>query len=138
MKKEPVWVLKSVVLAMHEEQLLEHGGQPGLRDDHLLESALARPQQLFSYDDPDLFDLAAAYVQGIVRNHPFLDGNKRTAFLTGYVFLARNGMLLQAPEAEAAQVMLNLASRKIKEEEFAAWLKKNSAKKKSPRGPAGG
>ncbi len=131
MKKEPVWVLKSVVLAMHDEQLAEHGGQPGIRDEGLLDSALARPEQLLSYGQPDLFDLAAAYVHGILRNHPFLDGNKRTAFLTGYVFLARNGKLLNAPEAEATQVTLNLTTRKITEEKFADWLRKNSAKRKT-------
>jgi len=76
-------------------------------------------------DNPDIFTLAAAYISGLVRNHPFIDGNKRTAFMIGYSFLSRNGKELTAPEAEATAIMLDLASRKIKEEELAAWLRKN-------------
>ena len=131
--KEPVWVSKEVVLVVHDLLLAEHGGQPGLRDEGLLEAALARPQQLLSYDDPNLFSLAAAYVSGIIRNHPFLDGNKRTAFMVGFDFLYQNGKLLDAPEPQAAQMVLDLAAKKIKEKEFAIWLQKNSKKIRSKK-----
>jgi death-on-curing protein len=125
--KKPVWVLKNLVLSLHEELLVEHGGASGVRDEGLLDSALARPQNIYSYDKTDLFTLAAAYISGIVRNHPFIDGNKRTAFMTGYVFLGRNGKELIADEAEATEFMLALAGNKIAEKDFALWLKKNCA-----------
>jgi death-on-curing protein len=123
--KKPVWILKDFVLSLHEELLAEHGGAPGIRDEGLLDSALARPQNVYSYGNTDLVTLAAAYISGIVRNHPFIDGNKRTAFMTGYVFLGRNGKELIADEAEATQIMLALAGSKLSEEEFALWLKNN-------------
>ncbi len=123
--KEPAWVPKDFVLALHEDLLAEYGGAPGIRDETLLESALARPHHLFAYENPDIFTLAVAYISGLVRNHPFIDGNKRTAFMIGYAFLSRNGKELTAPEAEATAIILDLASRKIKEEELAAWLRKN-------------
>jgi death-on-curing protein len=122
---KPVWVAKELVLAMHERLLAEHGGTSGIRDDGMLDSALARPQQLLAYDEPDLYDLATAYVGGIVRNHPFVDGNKRTAFMTAYVFLARNGLQLMAPEVEAVQFVTALAAKKVEETEFAGWLRDN-------------
>ena len=121
--KEPLWISKEVVLAIHDELLAEHGGATGLRDEGLLDSALARPENLFSYEKVDLFSLAAAYTHGILRNHPFIDGNKRTAFLTGYVFLGKNKKELVASEAEATQVILDLVSKKLTEAEFAMWLK---------------
>lgn len=124
--KEPVWVPKEVVLATHDLLISEFGGKPGLRDEGLLDSALARPMQIFSYDDPDLFALAAAYVNGILRNHPFIDGNKRTAFMTGYDFLFQNGLTLNAPEAEAVQMILDLAAKKLNEKLFAKWLEQNT------------
>lgn len=96
--KEPIWIETYVVLAMHDRLLAEHGGPSGLRDSGLLESALARPRQLLTYDQPDLAALAASYVVGIIRNHPFVDGNKRTGFMTGYVFQARNDLQLTASE----------------------------------------
>lgn len=123
--KKRVWILKDFVLSLHEELLSEHGGAPGIRDEGLLDSALARPQNIHSYGNTDLFTLAAAYITGIIRNHPFIDGNKRTAFMTGYVFLSRNGKELIADEAEATQIMLALASTKVSEEDFAIWIKKN-------------
>jgi death-on-curing protein len=123
--KKLVWILKDFVLSLHEELLSEHGGTPGIRDEGLLDSALARPQNIHSYGNTDLFTLAAAYITGIIRNHPFIDGNKRTAFMTGYVFLSRNGKELIADEAEATQIMLALASTKVSEEDFALWIKKN-------------
>jgi death-on-curing protein len=123
--KEPVWVPKNVVLTTHEMLIAEFGGSAGLRDEGLLDSALARPQQIFSYGDPDIFALATAYVYGIVRNHPFVDGNKRAAFVAGGIFLERNGKRLIASEAEATQAVLDLAANKMTEEEFAFWLREN-------------
>ncbi len=122
---QPVWVTETVVRAMHGRLLAEHGGAPGVRDAPLLESALARPQQLLAYSDPDLYDLAGAYTAGIVRNHPVVDGNKRTAFMTAYVFLARNGLQLMAPEVDAAQIVNALAADEVGEDEFAAWLRES-------------
>lgn len=122
---DPVWLVKAVVLAMHGRLLAEHGGDPGIRDPTLLDSALARPQQLLDYGDPDICDLAAAYTSGIVRNHPFVDGNKRTAFMAGYVFLASNGLRLTAPEVGVVQAVTLLAESEIDESEFAAWLREN-------------
>ena len=122
---DPLWVNKAVVLAMHERLLAEHGGASGLRDNAMLESALARPQQIHAYGDADLYALAAVYLTGIVRNHPFVDSNKRTALMTAYVFLARNDALLVASEIEAVQFVTALAAREIDENELAAWLRIN-------------
>jgi death on curing protein len=119
----PVWVEDRLVLLLHDRLLAEHGGAPGLRDAGLLDSALARPRQLLAYADPDLCDLAAAYAGGLVRNHPFVDGNKRIAFMTAYVFLARNGRRLVAPAAVATTMMMGLAAGLIDEAAFAAWLR---------------
>jgi death on curing protein len=121
--KEPVWIERRAVIAIQESLLAEHGGSEGIRDEGLLDSALARPRQLFSYEQRDLPYLAATYVGGIIRNHPFLDGNKRTAFMTGYVFLSRNGLHLKASEAEAARIVLDLAASILRESGFAAWLR---------------
>ena len=123
--KEPLWIRKEVALAIHDELLAEHGGATGLRDEGLLDSALARPENLFSYEKVDLFSLAALYTHGILRNHPFIDGNKRTAFLAGYVFLVKNKKELVASEAEATQMVLDLVGKKLQEEEFAMWLKEH-------------
>ena len=122
----PEWVLNTVVLAMHGRLLAEHGGAAGDCKLARLESALARPQQLIAYGDPDLCDLAAAYASGIVRNHPFADGNKRIAFMTAYVFLNRNGLRISASEVDAAQTVTALAANEIDESDFAAWLRDNS------------
>ena len=123
---EPTWVDLPEVRAIHGRQLDEHGGAAGVRDHGLLESALARPRQLAAYGDPDVFDLAAAYTAGILRNHPFVDGNKRTAFVVGVLFLALNGHILMALEADATQAILKLAAGAIHQEEFAFWLRSNS------------
>lgn len=120
---EPVWVLASVVHAMHDAQLAEHGGAAGVRDPGLLESALARPRNLHSCGESEPRALAAAYASGIVRNHPFVDGNKRAAFLTAYIFLRLNGFELVADEAAAAAAVLALASGEASEAGFAAWLR---------------
>jgi death on curing protein len=124
--KSPIWVLPSVVEATHDAQCAEHGGALGTRDVGSLDSGLARPRNLHAYAETDLCALAAAYASGIVRNHPFIDGNKRTAFLAAYVFLGLNGLDLTADEADAAAAMLSLASGDIREDAFAEWLRKNT------------
>jgi len=124
--KTPQWVLRDSVLAVHERLLAEFGGLAGLRDAGLFESALARPQQLFTYGKPDLFGMAAAYAFGLVRNHPFLDGNKRIGFATAVVFLELNGWAFGATEVDAVLETLALAAGELDEAGYAAWLKKNS------------
>jgi death-on-curing protein len=133
--KEPIWVQRATVDAMHATLLADHGGAPGLRDEGLLESAMARPRQIFAYSECDLPQLAAAYIAGIVRNHPFVDGSKRTGFMTGYVFLERNGLRLTASEAEAAQAVLELAAGTVDEAGFAAFLRDHVKRVRSPRRP---
>ena len=122
---DPVWLSEAIVLALHGRLLAEHGGAWGIRDLALLASALARPQHLLTYGDPDIYDLAAAYTSGIIRNHPFVDGNKRTGFMAGYVFLARNDLRLTASELDVVQVITLLAASEIDESQFAAWLRNN-------------
>ena len=114
------------MLALQERLLAEFGGLGGLRDGGLLDSALARPQHLFAYDQPSLFDLAAAYAFGLVRNHPLLDGNERTGFTVAVLFLELNGRRFTAPEAEAALKTLALAAREMDQAGYAAWLRKHS------------
>lgn len=126
---EPVWLLRSVIDAMHDMQLAEHGGASGVRDEGLLESALARPKNSYSYGVTDLCDLAASYAFGLIRNHPYVDGNKRTAFLAAYVFLKINGLKLQADEISTTQTVLELASGELDEETFANWLRSNISTK---------
>lgn len=122
--REPFWLSRPAVEIIHDEQLAEHGGAPGLRDAGLLESALARPQNLFGYEgETDLCALAAAYAAGLVRNHPFVDGNKRTGFLAAYAFLLMNGRELVAPDAEAVVMTLDLAAGELPEAGYAAWLR---------------
>ncbi len=120
-----VWIDRRLALAIHDRQLAEHGGSSGVRDDNLLESALARPQQLYSYGDPppDLADLAASLAYGLARNHPFVDGNKRTAYVVCRTFLALNDAELIASLEEKYLTILALAEGKLKVEEFAAWLR---------------
>lgn len=118
------WVAENVVLAVHEAQLAEHGGIAGIRDEGLLSSALARPQNLEAYGDhPDAAALAAAYAFGIARNHPFLDGNKRTAFVVMELFLNLNGWMLEADDAACISTMLALASGDLSENMLAKWLR---------------
>lgn len=119
----PVWVDRATVLIGHAESLAAHGGAGGVRDLGLLESALARPQNLHAYGEGDVAALAAAYAFGIVRNHPFVDGNKRTAFLTAALFLELNGFRFAASEADVIVRTLALAASEIDEAEFAAWLR---------------
>jgi len=120
------WIEESVVWAVHEAQLAEHGGSAGVRDPGLLASALARPLNQVAYGEPDAATLAAAYAFGIARNHPFIDGNKRTAFVCAELFLALNGYQLQAEDANCVSTMLALAAGDLPEAEFAAWLRTNS------------
>lgn len=125
MTTEPKWLGVEAVLVMHEEQLAEHGGAVGVRDLGLLDSALARPRNAWSYGESDLVALAALYAAGVMRNHPFVDGNKRTGFLAAYAFLYVNGLEIVADEAEVIVQCLSLAASEIGEAEFAAWLREN-------------
>ena len=117
------WISEEVIYAIHDEQLTEHGGLRGIRDIKLLQSALARPQNLSAYESPDIADLAAAYGYGISRNHPFNDGNKRTAFVAVELFLMLNGYELDADDKACILTMLDVASGNIYEEAFAAWIR---------------
>ena len=121
------WVDKRLLLILHDESLAEHGGAPGLRDEGLLDSALARPLNLQAYGTPDWADLAAAYAGGLAQNHPFVDGNKRAAFLAVGLFLALNGRRLTAPQADATLVVLALAAGDLDEARFSDWLRHNTA-----------
>ncbi len=126
--KEPAWISKPVILAIHDEQLAEHGGGESVRDEGLLDSALTRPQNQFAYNrKADLAALAAAYAFGIARNHPFIDGNKRTAFVAMELFLDLNGVALTASDHDAVVTTLRLAAGEIEEDELAAWVRANSA-----------
>jgi len=128
--KHWTWLQRDVVVAVHEAQLAEHGGGSGVRDAGLLESALSRPENLAAYGKPDVADLAAAYGYGISRNHAFIDGNKRTAFVAVELFLELNGFGLAADDAACVMIMLAVASGEIPEAEFAAWIRTHAAKRK--------
>jgi len=117
------WVDRRVLMLLHDESLAEHGGSSGLRDEGLLESALARPLNLALYESPDAARLAASYGVGLARNHAFVDGNKPVAFLAVGLFLARNGYRLKATQVDATLTMLGVAAGEIDELEFAAWLR---------------
>ena len=130
--REPVWIDERDSLALHDRLLALDGGASGVRNLGLLPSALARPQQLHAYgDDPDTVDMAAAYMVGIARNHPFVDGNKRTAFVVGVLFLEINGYRFAASEEDATQAVLGLADGSIDETSFIRWLRANVSR--SPR-----
>ena len=130
--KEPVWIDERDTLALHDRLLALDGGAAGVQNVGLLQSALARPQQLYAYGDvPDTVDMAVAYMAGIVRNHPFVDGNKRTAFVVGVLFLEMNGHRFAASEEDATQAVLGLAAGSIDETSFARWLRANVSR--SPR-----
>ena len=127
--KKIKWLQLESILAMHDAQLLAHGGREGVCDRGLLESALARPENLAAYGDPDLFALASAYAFGIINNQPFIDGNKRTGFIATYAFLLINGWRLKASEADAYIAVIALAQKEMTEEVFATWLRNNSKRK---------
>lgn len=121
------WVDKRALVLLHGESLAEHGGLPGLRDEGLPDSTLARPLNLAAYGQPDLAELAAAYGIGLAKNHPFADGNKRVAFLAVGLFLALNGWCLNATQVEATQAMFAVAAGELDEAAFAAWLRQHMA-----------
>jgi death on curing protein len=124
--REPAWIDRRDAVALHDRLLALEGGAAGLRDNGLLESALARPKQLRAYDDgADVIQMAAAYTAGIVRDHPFVDGNKRTGFVVGVLFLELNGYRFVASEEDAAQAVLNLAAVRLEEGAFATWMRAN-------------
>ena len=124
----PVWVWPhaDVLRAVHEEQLAEHGGAPGTRDDGLFDSALARPKNLAAYGESDVYALAAAYGVGLAKNHPFIDGNKRTAFVAVELFLELNGHELTASDADCVLTMLAVAAGQMDQDTFARWLRQHS------------
>ena len=124
---EPVWLDVKIALAVHDRQLAEHGGGAGIRDEALLESALARPMNRWHYGEEDLAALAAAYAFGIARNHPFVDGNKRTAWVFGRLFLALNGVSLDFAAEDAIRIMLALAAGNVSEEALADWFRERVA-----------
>ncbi len=124
---EPKWLRKDMVLALHAMSVAEFGGSPGIRDDGLLESALDRPKNLFAYgNDPSILELAAAYCSGIVKNHPFLDGNKRAGDLAIRAFLLRNGHLYEPDEANEVVMIMALAAGTVDEDALAAWIAENA------------
>jgi death-on-curing protein len=120
------WLTRDIVLAAHARSLRDHGGADGVRDEGLLESAIARPRNLAAYGDPTIFELGASYAYGLAKNHPFVDGNKRTAFLSTFVFLGLNGLELDADDAEAAAIMIDLAAGSVSENDFGLWLQAKS------------
>ena len=121
-----VWVDKGMLLLLHDESLAEHGGDSGLRDEGLLDSALMRPENLAAYEQPDFAALAASYCVGLAKNHPFVDGNKRAALLATGLFLLLNDKKLMASQADATLAILGVAASEISELEFAAWVRRNS------------
>jgi len=123
----PTWISRSVVLAVQDEQIAEHGGSIELRDEGLLNSALDRPKNRFAYDEPDLFDLAAAYAFGIAKNHPFIDGNKRVSYIVAELFLNLNGQEIDAADAEIVSTWLALAAGEMSEADIAEWLRAHAA-----------
>lgn len=123
------WISKQALLLLHAESLAEHGGSAGMRDEGLLDSALARPLNLAAYGEPDIAALAASYGVGVAKNHPFVDGNKRAAFLATGLFLYRNGYRLTASQADATLTMLGVAAGEIDEDAFAAWLRQHTQRR---------
>jgi death-on-curing protein len=126
---EPVWIRQDVVLGLHEEALMLHGGPEGIRDPGLLDSALARPKNLFAYSPqtPSLAQLAAAYAKGIIANHPFADGNKRAAFIVSATFLRLNGLTLTAAKEGRVLTFWSLADGSLTEEQLSLWFEQNTA-----------
>jgi len=122
---EPFWLSSQMIIAIHDEQLTIYGGAAGLRDEGMLESALDRPRNKWTSEQAELAELAAAYAFGIARNHPFVDGNKRTALLALYTFLGVNGVEFDVPEAEAASIILSLAAGEVSEESLTRWIRDN-------------
>ena len=126
MSDEPCWLTREAVLAIHAQLLARFGGSAGIREDNMLESALAKPRQLHAYGQPNVYEMAAAYAFGIVKNHPFVDWNKRAGFVAAYTFLGINGFDFTAPEEEAVIFTRGLAAGDITLEEYTLWLQKAS------------
>lgn len=124
-----IWIQRKVIVAIHEMQLAEHGGLAGVRDAGLLDSALGRPENLAAYGEPDAPALAAAYGWGISRNHPFIDGNKRTGFVATELFLNLNGYELSADDADCVLTMLSVAAGDLTEDAFADWLRQHAKRR---------
>jgi death-on-curing protein len=123
----PNWLPEWLVYEVHDDQIAEHGGAPGVRDAGLLESALARPLNAFAYGAEDVFDLAALYAAGIIKNHPFIDGNKRTGFILSELFLNANGWSLDATDDDVIACVILLAGGEWDERNYAAWLRENAS-----------
>lgn len=135
MTQQPRWLSIDIATAIHDESLAHFGGASGIRDRGLLESALARPQNLLAYGgDPTVFELAAAYGSGIIRNHPFVDGNKRTGLLAINAFLALNGYRFDPEQADEVRMILGVAAGTVAEDQLAAWIAANSQPKQPPTG----
>ena len=130
--KEPVWISRPEALAIHAEMLARFGGLEGLRDEGLLDSALNRPVNLFHYETPSLWQMAAEYAAGIIRNHPFLDGNKRTGFLSAALFIELNGYQFTAPEEEAVYFTRSLAAGEMEAAAYALWLSRSCRLRQAP------
>ncbi|TGL33920.1 type II toxin-antitoxin system death-on-curing family toxin [Leptospira koniambonensis] len=131
MKKEPRWLNRKIVEAIHLDQVKQHGGSQGIRDHGLLEFALDRPKNKWSYDSSvSIFDLAASLCIGIAKNHPFIDGNKRVAFITNYVFLGLNGFSIDVREEEVVSIILRVAEGSVNESNLLIWLKDSSNPRK--------
>ena len=124
--REPIWLDGQDCIAIHEMMLAQHGGLSGVRDEGLLDSALSKPRHLFAYESPTIAQMAASYAAGIVLNHPFLDGNKRTGFMLAATFLELNGMEFIATEESVVEMTLALAGGKLKQAAYAKWLSQNS------------
>ena len=130
-KKEPLWIDERDALAIHDRLLALHGGRVGLRDRGLLESALARPRQHYTYArNPDIIEMAARYTAGIVRNHPFVDGNKRTGFVIAVLFLELHSFDFKASEVDATQAVMALAAGRLDETGYTAWLRENVTRRR--------
>jgi death on curing protein len=123
---EPLWISENIAKVIHTDQIAQHGGALGIRDENLLSASLARPRHLFTYGEPTLFDLAAAYGYGLAKNHPFIDGNKRVAFMVMYTFLGLNGYSLDVAEVDVVAVMLRLTTDQENQDSLAQWLAENS------------
>jgi death on curing protein len=127
--REPVWITRAICDAIHSDQIRQHGGRSGTRDENALESALARPRNRFAYKKkPDLLSLAASYAYGLARNHGYTDGNKRVAFAVMYTFLGLNGVDLDAPEEEVVDIMMRLSAGELTESALVKWLTKHCGK----------
>jgi death-on-curing protein len=130
-RKAPVWLERTVVEAIHADLIREHGGSTGIRDGNLVDSALTRPRQKWHYDrDADFADLAAAYGYGLIKNHGFMDGNKRVGFMAIYVFLHLNKLELDADEAQAVDIIAGVADGSVSEEQLAAWIRERTVRRK--------